>query len=271
VDIVIFVGIGLVMGLFGGLLGIGGALVMVPALVLFFGENQHLYQASAMTCTFFVAIAASVVHRKAKILVPGALRQMIPGAIVGVLVGVALSNIRYFAGGNSYLLARFFGAFLLYVAGYNIWGLYRPIAENSDGEPNGLYKTPKGKVYSGVIGLITGIASGFLGIGAGTVVTPLMQFCLGFPLKRAMSNAAAIILSISWIGAIYKTATLPPHGVSIAQSLHIAAWVIPSAILGGYWGGHLMHRLPRLWVQLLFIAVCVLSAIKLLTVQPSAG
>ena len=270
-DIVIFIGIGLVMGLFGGMLGIGGALVMVPALVLFFGENQHLYQASAMTCTFFVAIAASVVHRKAKILVPGALWQMIPGAIVGVLAGVALSNVRYFAGANSYLLARFFGAFLVYVAGYNIWGLYRPIEEDGSGEPNGIYKTPKGKWYSAGIGVLTGLASGFLGIGAGTVVTPLMQFLLGFPLKRAMSNAATIILSISWIGAIYKTATLPPHGVSIAQSLHIAAWVIPSAILGGYWGGHLMHRLPRLWVQLLFIAVCVLSAWKLLTVQPSAG
>ncbi len=259
------------MGLFGGLLGIGGALVMIPAMVLFFGENQHLYQASAMTCTFFVAIAASVVHRKARILVPGALRQMIPGAVVGVLVGVALSNIHYFAGGNSYLLARFFGAFLLYVAGYNIWGLYRPIEENNNGRPDETYKTPKGMLYSGLIGLITGAASGFLGIGAGTVVTPLMQFFLGFPLKRAMSNSAAIILSISWIGAIYKTATLPPHGISIAESLHIAAWVIPSAILGGYWGGHLMHRLPRLWVQLLFIAVCAVSAWKLLTVQPSAG
>lgn len=270
-DIVIFIGIGLVMGLFGGLLGIGGALVMVPALVLFFGENQHLYQASAMTCTFFVAIAASLVHRKAKILVPGALRPMIPSAIIGVLAGVALSNIHYFAGGNSYLLARFFGAFLVYVGGYNIWRLYRPIEENSDGEPNGIYKTPKGKLYAVGTGVVTGLASGFLGIGAGTVATPLMQFLLGFPLKRAMSNAAAIILSISWIGAIYKTATLPPHGISIAQSLHIAAWVIPSAILGGYWGGHLMHRLPRLWVQLLFIAVCVLSAFKLLTVQPTAG
>lgn len=268
-DAVILIGIGLIMGLFGGLLGIGGALIMIPAMVLFFGENQHLYQASAMTCTFFVAIAASLVHRKVKILVPGALWQMIPGAIVGVLAGVTLSNIRYFAGGNSYLLARFFGVFLLYVVGYNIWGLYRPIEEAADGEPNGIYKTPKGKVFSAAIGLLTGISSGFLGIGAGTVVTPLMQFFLGFPLKRAMSNSATVILSISWIGAIYKTATLPQHDISILESLKIAAFVIPSGILGGYWGGHLMHRLPRLWVQMLFIAVCALSAWKLLTVQPA--
>jgi len=37
--------IGVLMGLFGGLLGIGGSVVMIPALVFEVCENQHLYQA----------------------------------------------------------------------------------------------------------------------------------------------------------------------------------------------------------------------------------
>ncbi len=40
------------MGLFGGLLGLGGSTIMIPALVMVFGENQHLYQAAAMICNF---------------------------------------------------------------------------------------------------------------------------------------------------------------------------------------------------------------------------
>ena len=35
-DFVILVLIGIVMGLFGGLLGIGGSVVMIPAMVIFF-------------------------------------------------------------------------------------------------------------------------------------------------------------------------------------------------------------------------------------------
>lgn len=54
--------IGIAMGSFGGLLGIGGSVVTIPALVLAFGENQHLYQASAMLCNFFVGGAATLVH-----------------------------------------------------------------------------------------------------------------------------------------------------------------------------------------------------------------
>jgi len=270
VDAVTLMGIGLVMGLFGGMLGIGGALVMVPAMVFFFGENQHLHQASAMTCTFFVALAANIVHRKVKILVPVVLWQMIPGAVVGILAGVTMSNLRYFAGVNSYLLARFFGAFLVYVAAYNIWGLFYPLEENTDNDPNVAYDVGDKKIISMAIGVLTGLASGFLGIGAGTVATPLMQFFLRFPIKRAMSNSASIILSISWIGAIYKTATLPQHDLSIVESLKIAAFVIPTGLLGGFWGGHLMHKLPKKFVCALFIAICLLSAWELLTVK-SAG
>lgn len=270
-DAVTLMGIGLVMGLFGGMLGIGGALVMVPAMVFFFGENQHLYQASAMTCTFFVALAANIVHRKAKILVPAVLWQMIPGAVVGILAGVMMSNLQYFAGANSYLLARFFGAFLVYVAAYNIWGLFHPLEENTDNDPNAAaaYDVRGKKIISMTIGALTGFASGFLGIGAGTVVTPLMQFFLRFPIKRAMSNSASLILSISWIGAIYKTATLPQHDLSIVESLKIAAFVIPTGLLGGFWGGHLMHKLPKKLVCAFFIAVCLFSAWELLTVQPA--
>ena len=71
-------------------------------------------------------------------------------------------------------------------------------------------------------------------------------------------------------GAIFKAVTLPQHGVAITESLKIAAWVCPTALVGGFLGGHLMHFLPRNLVRGLFIAVCVWGAWKLLTVTPSA-
>jgi uncharacterized membrane protein YfcA len=96
----------------------------------------------------------------------------------------------------------------------------------------------------------------------------MQQLLLRVPLKSAMSNSATIILSISWVGAIYKTATLHHHGIAIADSLKIAALIIPTGLLGGFIGGHLMHKLPRELVRSLFILVCIFGAWRLLTVSP---
>jgi uncharacterized membrane protein YfcA len=115
---------------------------------------------------------------------------------------------------------------------------------------------------------VTGLAAGLLGIGAGTVSTPLQQVTLKLPIRNAMSNSAVTIVCIAWLGAIYKNATLSQHGVEISQSLKMAAMVIPGAILGGYIGGHLMHALPKNIVRGVFIGVCILASIKLLTVTP---
>ena len=266
----ILIGTGLVMGLFGGMLGIGGSLVMIPALVYFYGENQHLYQSSAMICNFFVAVASLLAHRKAEAIVPAVLRQMIPAAMFGILAGVAFSNVAFFAGRNSYLLARLFGTFLAYVAAYNTFKMFRPPLPSVNGSDPSLYQTTLLKSISASIGVLTGVAAGMLGIGAGSVATPMQQFFLRMPLKRAMSNSASVIVGISWIGAIYKTVTLPHHGIPIAESLKIVAWIIPTALLGGFLGGHLMHYLPKQLIRGLFIAVCIFGAWKLLTVPPAA-
>lgn len=266
-DILILVIIGLLMGLLGGLLGIGGAVFMIPAMTFAFGENQHLYQAASMICIFFVSSASMIAHHKAKMISKKTLTHLAPAAMVGILAGVALSNSSLFEGSNDYILARVFGGFLVYVAGYNGFRLYRSMTQKTSPraeKPQTETKTTLGPL----VGLITGLGSGLLGIGAGTVATPLQQLMLKAPMKRAMSNSAVLIVCISWLGAIYKNWTLSQHGIHVTESLKIAACIIPGAIIGGSVGGHLMHALPKNVVRIVFIAVCVIAAIKLLTVKP---
>lgn len=264
-DGLILLSIGLVMGLFGGLLGIGGSIVMIPALTLVYGENQHLYQASAMICNFFVAAASLAAHWRAEAFVGSVLKRMLPAAVAGIVLGVALSNCRCFEGRNSFYLARMFGGFLVYVAAYNLWKFWSP--------PEPRRKPPASErireFFSVGIGFLTGIGAGLLGIGAGTVSTPLQQLCLKLPLRNAMSNSAAAIVSMAWLGAIYKNATLAEHGIAVGQSIRIALWVLPAGMAGGYLGGILMHKLPKNLVRAVFTAVCLFAAYRLLTVQPS--
>lgn len=267
-DIAILITIGLGMGLIGGMLGIGGAVFMIPALTFAFDENQHLYQAAAMICIFFVSSASMVAHHKAKMISKKTLLQLVPAAMVGILAGVALSNSTIFEGTNDYILARVFGGFLLYVAFYNGFRLFRNITQGQPEDTTASAPEPNTRL-GWVVGLITGLGSGLLGIGAGTIATPLQQLMLKSPMKRAMSNSAATIVSISWLGAIYKNATLAQHGISVTESFRIAACIIPGAIIGGAVGGHLMHTLPKNIVRMVFILVCGIAAVKLLTVTPS--
>lgn len=257
------------MGLLGGLLGIGGAVFMIPAMTFVFGEDQHLYQAASMICIFFVSSASMIAHHKAKLISKKVLMRLVPMAMVGIVAGVALSNSPIFKGTNDYLLARVFGGFLAYVAIYNGIRLYRSITQKTPpAETEDTPAEPKTKL-SWLVGLVTGLGSGLLGIGAGTVATPLQQLMLKSPMKRAMSHSATLIVCISWLGATYKNWTLAQHGIEFTESLKIAICIIPGAIIGGAVGGHLMHTLPKNIVRAVFILVCILAAVKLLTVSPS--
>lgn len=267
-DFFIYLVIGICMGVLGGMLGIGGSVFMIPALTLAYGENQHLYQASAMICNFFVSAAAMIAHRKADTFTKKVLIWLIPAATLGIAAGVALSNCTIFEGGNSYLLARAFGAFLVYVIAYNSYRLYLSVHPKIVETPKPFPPKKRAAFFAAVCGGLTGLAAGLLGIGAGTVSTPLQQVTLKLPLRNAMSNSAVTIVAIAWLGAIYKNATLRQHGLEISESLKIAVCVIPGAILGGYWGGHLMHALPKNIVRAIFIGVCLMAALKLLTVTP---
>ncbi len=268
-DYSILLAIGFVMGLVGGLIGIGGAMVMIPAMVFCFGtEKQHLYQAAAMICIVFVAMSSLLAHLRAKSIVPAVLRHLIPVAMVAVLIGVALSNLSCFQGSQGYLLSRIFGCYLIYVAMYNGFRFHRVIRGVDDEmiDPTRTRITP---VRSAVTGVCAGITSGLLGIGAGSVITPMQQILMNIPIRRAMSNSSATIICVALVGAIYKNLTLSQHGFSILESLRIAAFIIPTAFLGGYCGGWLMHKLPQNIVRAIFIVLLLLAAWKLLTIVPT--
>ncbi len=258
--------IGILMGFFGGLLGIGGSVVMIPALVFAFGENQHLYQASAMICNFFVGAVSVTVHRRADVLVTDVIKWLIPAAALGIIVGVAISNSSAFAGGNSYLLGRLFGFFMVYVVVYNCLIFGRPRG-GTDGFD--ISRTRRSVPLTILCGLLSGIAAGLLGLGGGTVCVPAQQFFLKMPLKRAISNSAATIASIALIGAFYKNITLSQHNIAIAESLKIAMVVVPGAVVGAFLGSRGMHKLPGNIVRAVFILLAALACYKLLTVAPA--
>jgi len=285
--------VGLAAGLVGGLLGVGGSIIIIPAMVIYLshaptgyaGPTQHLLQAAAMICNVFVAAPSVLAHRRAGAIMPEVVVLLVPAAIGANLLGVAVSNSPWFARENGAYLAMILAGFLVYVAGYNAWRLAVQAGEKGtgiscrNGPPRAGEKGtgtfcrngPSGASHKRclspfpvlLVGLLMGFVGGLLGIGGGAIGVPLQQVLLKIPLRRAIANSATTIVFSAALGAVVKNATLAEHGVAVADSLRLAAMLIPTAIVGSYLGGRLTHRLPRKALRAAFIVFMLVIACRL--------
>lgn len=268
-DYLIFGTIGLFAGILGGLLGIGGSILTIPALTFVFGPAQHTYQGAAMIVNFFVALPATFLHRRAGATLRPVVRLMIPGAVVGVVAGVWLSSGAWFAGSNELRLAAAFGGFLFYVAIYNV---YRLISGRHvpDIDADVALGIPQWRIA--IVGFPMGLVGGLLGIGGGAVAVPLQQVVLRMPIRRAIANSATTILPLSLLGAVYKNYTNTQAGLALSNSLTLAVCLVPTAIIGGFIGARLTHVLPRRILTVAIVALMAYSGIAMIrrAIRPAA-
>jgi len=266
--------IGLVAGMFGGMLGVGGSVVMIPAMTIIFGPAQQLYQGAAMIMNFFVSLPSAWQHRRRNAVLTPVVRVTIPCAVVGVIVGVWVSSGPWFHGHNEVYLSRIFGGFLFYVAAYNV---YRLVGRSRLADMDNLAarRLPRWKIAAAV-GVPTGFVGGLLGVGGGIVAGPMQQLLLKIPLSRAIANSAVTIVPLSIIGAFYKNWTNAHAGVSMMETLQLAGFLIPTAMVGGYLGAHFTHIVPRRLLRVAFIILMVYAGWTLVRrdmppVQPDAA
>ena len=276
--VVVIAVVGLFAGLLGGMLGIGGSLVMIPALVVLFGQgaaepgfagtfaqlNQHLYQASAMIVNILVAIPATFSHTRARAVMGEVVKPMLPAALVAIIAGVAVSNLPVFSQGvggvsGPVLLGRVMAVFMIYVVITNLRKLLSPAkAAAIPAEAPRVTAT-----RSVAVGIAMGFIGGLLGVGGGAIAVPMQQILLKLPLRACIANSAAVMCASSIFGALYKNATLDQHGLAIADSLVIAALLGPTALVGGLLGAKLTHILPVWWVRLAFVGLLVVVGWKM--------
>lgn len=253
--------IGLVAGALGGMLGIGGSIIMIPALAIVLGPEQHLYQAAAMIVNIFVAVPATIRHWRAGAIRPDVARKMLPFALVAIILGVILSDQL-----DGRALQQVFGIFLIYVILFNVARLLRPVPEPE------LHAQRVGWPTTGFVGSIMGGMAGLLGIGGGGIAVPLLQRICNLPLRQSIAISSAVMCLTSAIGAIAKNWTLSQHAsmqepermLTVVDSVTIAALLIPTAMIGGSLGAALTHILPLWWVRLVFTLLMIGASARML-------
>ena len=106
---------GAVIGAVSGLTGVGGGILMVPALVLLFGLGQRVAQGTSLLAILPTAAFGAIVHRRHGDLDDGAAGRMAAAGVPASLVGSAVALLL-----PQRVLAGLFGV-LLVVMAYRMW------------------------------------------------------------------------------------------------------------------------------------------------------
>jgi uncharacterized protein len=117
-----------------------------------------------------------------------------------------------------------------------------------------------GYIVPGLIGLVSGITSGLLGVGGGLVMVPAMMLLMRMPIHSAIGTSLAVIVPTALIGT-YK------HQGQGNVQWSAALTLIPLAMVGGYFGAWLTTKLAVVYLKRLFGGFLVLVGFRLLLVK----
>ena len=260
-EILFLLGLGVVAGILGGLLGIGGSVIMIPALSIILGWQFHLAQAVAMTVNPAVAASAAMKHHRNHNISWTAVKRVLPLSVVCICIAAWLSNSIEGA-----WLELSFGCFLIWVLWDQLAYLLGKPSHEGD-EPS------KSMTRYGVTGAVTGTTAGFLGIGGGLIQVPLLNTLCKIPMKKAIGTSSAIMFVTAIFGAAVKDASLvnsvnevgESNGLHAMDALINSVWLLPGALLGGWIGAKLTNLLPVKSIRIAFAVLVVFAAFKMLT------
>lgn len=268
-DELILLTVGMIAGLLGGLLGIGGGVVMIPAMVIFLGNRYgpnsfHVFKLAAISTSLVLSLPAVIRHLRARAVVLPALPGLLPLAVVGVIIGVLLAGT--FVGQHAAILRRMFGGFLELVVLSNLYQEWR----SAHGDPYIYDACPvatRRTVWGLVVALPAGFIAGMLGIGGGVWAVPAQRQLLGVQIRSAIANSAFMIICISIATSIALTiqiGRMPDAATTPGQGWWLALWLAPGAAIGGWFGGGLTHKLPVRWLRYGFLALLAITGWRLM-------
>lgn len=256
-------GIGLVAGVVGGLAGIGGSIVMLPGLAILHGyrtpeEDEHqVYMAASMLVNIVVSLSATLKHRQKKAVRPGIMLWLATSMSLGIIGGAVSSTS---VGGEKAKWA--FAVFIWMYCAYTLVTLVRRLPDHPEDGP-----TPRPGVLV-AIGLFTGVVAGFLGVGGGILLVPLLQLAR-LPLRQAIAGSAAVMWISAAVGATTKLIAigasdhLASLGLTPMDAIAIAGPMGAGALAGGFLGAWLSHTLKVPALKAAIVVVLSLAAARM--------
>jgi uncharacterized membrane protein YfcA len=237
-DIVLGFAIGLTLGLLGG----GGSILTVPALVYLVGQPP----AAAVTASLVIVGANSAVgvflHRA-----QGTLNWRVALLFGGAGMVTAYAAAGWSRGLSPQLVMSLFALLMLVIGGLMLAS--RP-APAGTGVGRGLLLTL-------VSGAVVGVVTGFLGVGGGFLIVPALVLLVGLPMREAVGTSLVVI-------AMNSAAGFLGHLGGVTPDFTVIALFIISGLAGTTVGTRFSGRISPEHLRRAFAVFVILLAIVLL-------
>lgn len=243
-------------GILAGLLGVGGGIVIVPALYLALsatglapGVTMQVAVATSLATIIFTALSSGWAHHRRGAVDLVLLRRWAPWVVLGVLGGAWLGAV---------VDGRAMVAVFAVVAGI--------VAVNmllGRGNPQPVPRVAPPAAWAAT-GIAAGGISAMMGIGGGTVCVPILSF-LGYDIRRAVGTSAALGLVIGlpatlvYIWAGWDADGLPPLSLGYVN-LPGVLLITPFTMVFATVGARIAHAIPMRALRICFGLFLALTA-----------
>ena len=251
--------VGVFAGVLAGLLGVGGGIVIVPALYHVFcyldvdpGIRMHLAVGTSLATIIPTSLRSVLAHRKQAAVDSALIRSWSAPILIGVLTGTAIATTV-----SSKELMVMFIVVALAIAAHMAF-------KNSDWRLGD--ELPSGWTGKALPVGIGGI-SAMMGIGGGTLSVPILTM-FTYPIHRAVATAAAFGLLIAvpasigfiWVG--WNEPALPAWSLGYVNLIGFAL-IVPATIVSVPIGVRLSHWLSEFALRRAFALFLGLTAVRM--------
>lgn len=250
---------GALTGLMSGILGIGGGIIVVPALLFIFDINgivsadlaMHMAAGTSLAVILFTSFASVQAHNKIEPLLWGVYRNLWPGIVLGTISGAILASML-----STKVLRIMFALFLLFIAYKMIMSAKR------DGE--GQFPSTW---INRLVSFLIGLKSGLLGVGGGVLIIPYLTYC-GVDPRRIAGVSSLCTMTIASIGTLTfmvlsQSMVRPDYSTGYVYWPAVF-WVAIFSMIAAPFGAKLSYVIPVKGLRYLFVCVLLITVLGLL-------
>ena len=263
----IYLSVGALSGLLAGLLGLGGGIILVPALLMIFKHGQifqandlmHMATGTSLLVVLMGACSSSLAYYHHRVLIWPLIWRLIPGLIIGTALGFILTHHL-----SDQSLRLLFAGFMLIIA---LKLLIKPKSSPKSAQQTQVFSlTLAHQIMIPLGGLMVGLLSVLLGLGGGILMIPLFLM-LGLSMRQAAGNSVLSAAITAGLASLFLAYAQPSQLYSYSSGYIYwpAAGIIAlAALVTAPLGTSLAFKLPISVLERIFALLLCCCSLKMM-------
>src|SRR5690554_501059 len=238
--------IGMIGGFFGSLVGLGGAVVIIPLLTGWARVTQHKAHVTSLVAVVFTGIVGAIAYARG-----GAVDLQLALVVAAAAMTSSMVAAAYSERVPAAVLRRIFGGLVVLTSLVLLFGIEIP---GSGFEGTARY------VAGVVLGLFSGVLTGLLGIGGGAFVVPILVLAFGLDQHLAQGTSLAVMIPAGLAGTFV-------HWRARRLDFSLIWGLVLGVVIGAFLGGRFALGIPERPLQVVFGVILIWMGLRYLGVR----